>query len=96
MKTRPFRRVSGASLSVSFGAIHGRAVPGGAVVVSKKVASSAVTRNRLKRSLRPSLVRFLRAEGRPSVIITVRKNVTSRELRSELDEVLSRILGSVA
>lgn len=89
-KTRVFRRLAGASLSLSFGTIPGRNVPGGAVVVSKKVAKSAVTRNRLKRALRPGIVGFLRG-GAPSVIVTVRKDVPSRDLRFELESLLKKV-----
>ena len=89
-KTRAFRRLAGPSLSLSFGIITGRPVPGGAVVVSKKVAKSAVTRNRLKRALRPVLIGFLR-HGTPSLVVTVRKSVPSRDLRTELEGLLAKV-----
>lgn len=89
-KTRAFKRFAGPSLTLSFGTIAGRAVPGGAVVVSKKVAKAAAVRNRLKRVLRPVLMRFLRTNA-PSIIVTVRKNVPSRDLRDELEGLLSKV-----
>lgn len=88
-KTRGFRRLAGAALSVSFGTIPGRTSPGGAIVVAKKVAKSAVVRNRIKRVLRPLLSAFLR-EDAPSVIVTVRKNVLPRDLRDELEKLLAK------
>lgn len=60
-------------------------------MVSKKVASSAVIRNRIKRSLRAVLSAYLRKEGCPSIIVMVRKNVPTRQLRSELEAVLQKI-----
>lgn len=90
-KTRHFRRVLGTALSLSFGNLPSRSVPGGAIVVSKKVASSAVIRNRIKRSLRAVLSAYLRKEGCPSIIVMVRKNVPTRQLRSELEAVLQKI-----
>jgi ribonuclease P protein component len=89
-KTRGFRRLAGASLSVSYGQIPARPLPGGAIVVSKKVAKSAVTRNRLKRTLRPILLAYLRT-GAASAIVTVRKDVPSKGLRLELEGLLAKI-----
>lgn len=89
-KTKAFKRLANSSISLSFGTILGRTAPGGAVVVSKKVAKGAVTRNRLKRALRPILVGFLRAKA-PSVIVTVRKNIPSRDLRAELEALLAKV-----
>jgi|GEM_PF-5196130 len=89
-KTKGFKRLSSPSLSLAFGVIPGRADPGGAIVVSKKVAKVAAVRNRLKRVLRPVLMRFLRAKA-PSVIVTVRKNIPSHDLRDELVGLLAKV-----
>lgn len=89
-KTRSFERRIAASLSVSFGDIPERPKPGGAIIVPKKAARSAVERNRIKRALRPLLVRYLRYTKR-SILVTVRKKISSRDLRAELEELLEKI-----
>lgn len=89
-KTRGFKRLSSPSLSLAFGVVPGRVHPGGAIVVSKKVAKVAVVRNHLKRVLRPVLMRFLRTKAQ-SVIVTVRKNIPSRDLRAELEGLIVKI-----
>ncbi len=88
-KTRAFRRLAGRALTLSYGDIPGRRVPGGAVIISKKVARNAATRNRLKRALRPMLARALR-DGAPSIIIVIRSAIATRDLQSELDVLLKK------
>lgn len=92
-KTKGFRRLVGAFVSVGYGIIPHQSTGKGAVVVSKKVAKSAVDRNRIKRTLRMLLVRFL-TDGGPSIVVTIRKNAPSRDLRADLETVLAKILRS--
>lgn len=83
----------GVFLSVGYGIIPNQVTGKGAVVVSKKVAKSAVERNRIKRALRSLLVRSLTAGG-PSLVVTIRKSAPSRDLRVDLETVLAKILRS--
>lgn len=62
-------RLDGVLFSVVFGVHTTRTKPGAACVVSKKVAASAVLRNRIRRRLRAALLPFLQNAPKPVVCV---------------------------
>lgn len=74
--------------SLSSGVIVGRKTAGGVCIVSKKVARSAVARNRIKRQFREALRPLLRTLPPERVLVgTARKGAataSSEELRRDL------------
>jgi ribonuclease P protein component len=67
----------------------------GAVVVGKKVAKSAVTRNRVRRRLTAALRESSVITQNPGAFIMITKpgaaNISSRVLRAELQALLARV-----
>ncbi len=82
--TRHFRRLHGTFFSYSYGIISGRSLPGAACVVSRKVASSAVARNRIKRRARGPLLELLKGFKAPLIIIATAKKAATEASSAEI------------
>ena len=72
---RGFKRLHGRLFSLSYGTIPGRAA-GAACVVSSKVASRAVDRNKIRRRSRGVLVAILRDVKKPIILVVIAKKDT--------------------
>ncbi|MFZ2887314.1 MAG: ribonuclease P protein component [Minisyncoccia bacterium] len=69
---RGFRRIQGRFFSLSFGTIAGRSSPGAAIIVSKKTAALAATRNRIKRRGR-SVLKEVAQKNDPVLVLVAKK-----------------------
>jgi len=98
MKMRGFKRVTGTFFTLSWGEILGRRVPGVAVVVSKKVAAQAVTRNSIKRRSRAVLQDMLKKQDSTQVFVLIAKKGSHtalfRDIRADIEGLMARALPS--
>jgi ribonuclease P protein component len=78
-----------------YGTIPGRESPGGACVISKKVAGTAIVRNKVKRQVRSGLLPFLGEIRAPLVVILTAKKgaegASAADLRAEIKALTSKI-----
>ena len=91
---RAFRRVIGEYFSLSYGELPNRPFPGAACVVSSKVASRAVDRNRIKRRARAALSEYIQVHPRPTVVLYAKKGATKAsfaDIQKDIENLLSKI-----
>jgi ribonuclease P protein component len=95
---RGFKRLSGELFALSWGEIPGRASPGAAVVVSKKVARVARSRNTIKRRARSVLAGALRDLKSPTVFVFIAKKGAGKasfgDVRADIEALIARTRSS--
>jgi len=93
-KMRGFQRIQGSLFSLSYGRIPGRAFPGGACVVSSKIASRAVDRKRIQRRVREAVRPLLKKTDSLMIFVYYAKkpavSASSKETADACRELFER------
>lgn len=85
-------RTRGRLFSVAMGSISGRGIPGGACIISKKVAREAVVRNGVKRKVRQALAPLLSTMTTPSVFVCTAHREAAHASFEEIQSEISRLV----
>ncbi len=92
---RGFKRLNGSLFTLSWGSLPGRTTPGGACIVSSKVAPRAVDRNKIKRRCRSILAQILAKSPAGKLYIMVAKkaalDASYREVQKEIASLIARV-----